>query len=125
MNFFKIVTIAFLLSFAAYPIISLAQESDSENFASVQNVADSFQDQPRDEAILEARVIEILEEKEITREDRVKFTQQNLKLEGLHDEWENKEMIFEGIGDLMVINQNIYKKGDKVLVAVATDMDGN
>ncbi len=67
--------------------------------------------------IFKARVIEILEEKEITLPDGSKTKQQKIRLEGEEGEFKGKIVVFNGIGDFEVINNKVYKKGDRVLVA--------
>ena len=69
------------------------------------------------ENIFKAEVIEILEEKTVEFNDENKQTQQNLKLKGLEADYKDKEMVFEGIGNLEVLNAQTYELGDKVLVA--------
>jgi len=72
--------------------------------------------QNTDKEIFQAKVLQILDEKQITREDGSTSLQQNLKLKGLEGEWENKEFEFFGISEIDVISANTYKKGDKVMV---------
>lgn len=73
--------------------------------------------------IFKAKVIEILQEKEFIGEDGLKSIQQNIKLKGLEDKWQGKEIIFQGINDYQVIKSSIYKIGDKVLVAFSPGPD--
>jgi len=75
--------------------------------------------------VLEAKVLEILEEKEIINEDGSKIQQQNIKLRGLNDKWRNKEFIFYGISDFEVLSANAYKKGDKVLASAGKNIQGD
>lgn len=75
-------------------------------------------------AQFEARVIEVLGEKKIPRDDGENITQQNLRLKGLSGQWKNKEIVFQGISDLEVISSLIYKKGDKVVVNYYKDAEG-
>ncbi|MFA6532981.1 MAG: YibE/F family protein [Patescibacteria group bacterium] len=76
------------------------------------------------EEIFEAKISEILEQKEITREDGSKSILQKLKLTGLEGKWKDKEVIFDGT-EVDVIAKNLYKKGDKVIVSYSQDLDGN
>jgi uncharacterized membrane protein len=76
------------------------------------------------EETFEAKVIKILDQKEINREDGSKAIQQNLLLKGLDGKWKDKEIKFEGISDIEVVSAGIYKTGDKVLVNKSTDMEG-
>ncbi|MFC1612330.1 YibE/F family protein [Patescibacteria group bacterium] len=77
------------------------------------------------ENVFEARVIEVIKEQEFENIDGIEVTQQNLRLKGLEDKWKDKEAVFYGISEFEVINSNIYKKGDRVLVNYAQDADGN
>ncbi|MFH1030838.1 MAG: YibE/F family protein [bacterium] len=76
------------------------------------------------EEIIEAEVVEIIEEREIEREDGSKNIQQNIRLKGLNGEWDGKEFIFEGISNFDVVSSKKYGKGDKVIVSHHQDMDG-
>lgn len=77
------------------------------------------------EETFEAKVIKILDEKNISREDGATIVQQNLLLKGLGGKWKDKEIKFEGISDIEVASAGNYDVGDKVLVARSVDMDGN
>ncbi|MCK5211088.1 YibE/F family protein [Candidatus Parcubacteria bacterium] len=68
-----------------------------------------------EDVIFKAEVIEILAEE---------MNQQYLKLRGLEGEFDNKEIEFNGISDLDVINSQKYKKGDKVMMAASYDASG-
>ncbi len=74
--------------------------------------------------IFKARVIEILEEKEVTLPDGSKTKQQKIRLEGEEGEFKGKVVVFNGIGDFEVINNKVYQKGDKVLVAESYTENG-
>jgi len=74
--------------------------------------------------MFEARVTEVLAEQKLEREDGSINLQQNLKLIGLDGEWKNKEITFTGISELDVISSNVYKVGDKVMVAHSRNIDG-
>ncbi|MFH1456683.1 MAG: YibE/F family protein [Patescibacteria group bacterium] len=102
-KFFKLALLFFGLLSLLTPVFVLAQSGDE---------------------IFKAEVIKILEEKELTEEDGSKSIQQNIKLKGLENDWENKEIIFQGINDYQVIKNNIYKVGDKVLVASSPGPNG-
>lgn len=80
--------------------------------------------QPGNDQVFMARVTEIIEEKMIEREDGSKALQQNLLLQGLEKEWQNKEIKYLGISELDVISANTYKIGDKVLVNEVKNIDG-
>jgi len=67
-----------------------------------------------------AKVIEILEEREFNDQK-----QQNLKLRGLSGDFKNKNFVFKGIDDIQVDLIQEYKVGDKVIVSVNKDLEGN
>jgi uncharacterized membrane protein len=77
-----------------------------------------------DDGIFKAQVIEISEENEFINDSNLRVTQQNIKLKGLENEWKDKEVLFQGIHDYEVLNNNRYKVGDKVLVAFSAGIDG-
>ncbi|HAM88910.1 MAG: YibE/F family protein [Candidatus Falkowbacteria bacterium GW2011_GWC2_38_22] len=72
----------------------------------------------------EAKVIKILDQKELTREDASIVIQQNLLLSGLSGKWQGKEVVYNGISDIEVANAGAYKIGDKVLVSRSINSDG-
>ncbi|PIR95185.1 hypothetical protein COT95_00050, partial [Candidatus Falkowbacteria bacterium CG10_big_fil_rev_8_21_14_0_10_37_6] len=72
----------------------------------------------------EARVIEILDEQELIREDGSVNLQQNLKLTGLSGEWKDKEFEFFGISEFDVVSAKNYKINEKVIVARSQTPDG-
>ena len=75
--------------------------------------ADEFSD---NSTTFKARVIEILNTKEKSREDGSIYTQQDLKLLALDGELKDQEIIYQGIADLDVMNANYYDIGDKVYI---------
>ena len=76
------------------------------------------------EETFEAKVIKIIDKKDIKREDGSTITQQNLLLKGLDGKWKDKEVKFEGISEVEVASAGTYEVGDKVLVQKSTDMEG-
>ncbi len=80
--------------------------------------------QATSDALFEAKVVEIVEQKEVDGPNGAKITQQNVKLVGLKDEWKNKEYIFYGISDVIAVGSNTYRKGDKVLASKQVDING-
>ncbi|MDD5043696.1 MAG: YibE/F family protein [Patescibacteria group bacterium] len=77
----------------------------------------------KEEEIFKARVVDILEQKNVTRDDGSISTQQKLKLKGLGEDWKDKEIIFDGIG-FDVLSASEYKVGDKVLVNYSPGLEG-
>lgn len=73
----------------------------------------------------EARVLQILDQRTLTREDGSKNIQQNLRLKGLDGNWDGKEFTVEGIGEADIIDTLTYKRGDRVLVNHDIDIEGN
>ena len=74
--------------------------------------------------IFRAKVLKILDEKTITREDGSKALQQNLLLRGLEKEWKNKEIEHRGISEIDMASASNYKVGDKVMVSEVKSIDG-
>lgn len=70
--------------------------------------------------VFKAEVIEILEEREFGNQQ-----QQNLKLKGFSGNFQNQEFTFQGIDDFQVDLIQKYKVGDKVLVSISKDLEGN
>ena len=68
------------LFFLLTPVISSAQDNPKQN----------------NEEIFKARVVEIIEQKNVTRNDGSISIQQELKLKGLEGNWKDKEIIFDG-----------------------------
>ncbi|HQL52446.1 MAG: YibE/F family protein [Patescibacteria group bacterium] len=64
----------------------------------------------------EAKVIDIIRQENIVREDGTETLQQNIKLKGLKGDWKNKEIIYYGISEIDVLSNPIYKVGDRVWV---------
>ena len=77
------------------------------------------------EVTFEARVLEILDQRTIIREGGSKNIQQDVRLKGLEGDFKGREFTFNGIGDLDVINSNIYARGDRVVVNYGEDAEGN
>lgn len=72
-------------------------------------------------SVFKARVIEVVEEAEKESENGDLFIQQNLKLEGLQGRFKNREFVVENISDLQVVDSNIYKVNDKVIVSYSAE----
>lgn len=105
----KIFLIIFIF-LAIFPILVFAQTQDEFKT-------------PTDR-VFKAKVINIIEEKIIERDDGSKSLQQNLLLRGLEKEWKNKELEHRGISDLDVAGANTYKIGDKVMVSEVKNLNG-
>jgi len=80
--------------------------------------------QEHQEEILEAKVIKIIEQREYESADGIIFKQQNLELLVTKGSIKDEKIIFEGITDLEVVNQNIYEVNDYVLVAKINNATG-
>ncbi len=93
-------------------IFTLLLFAPSLVFAQTDGVA-----QPQNDRVFKAKVIKIIEERMVSREDGSKARQQNLLLRGLEKEWKNKEIEHLGISEMDIIGTNTYKIGDKVLVS--------
>ena len=126
----KIFKVIFILSLILFPIFGLKAQ---ENTSSTAEIASPTTTEAQIEAlsketlneIFEARVLEILDQREIPREDGSFGIQQNLKLKGLEGTWKGKEFEFDGISEIDAVSANVYKKGDRVIVNYQTDLDGN
>ncbi|MBL7058332.1 YibE/F family protein [Patescibacteria group bacterium] len=92
--------------------------------ALLPNITTAQNSVPKD-TIFKAQVIEILEETSTTLSDGITVEQQNVRLIGLENEFQNKKVDFIGIGNFDVVNKNIFKLGDTVLVAAVYDNEGN
>ncbi|MDQ7814806.1 MAG: YibE/F family protein [Patescibacteria group bacterium] len=77
-----------------------------------------------EQEVFEARVIEVLEERERTQSDGRVSRQQRLELIGLDGNWKDKNFEFNGIGNIDVVSSNVYKIGDRVLVQRVDDPSG-
>ncbi len=76
------------------------------------------------EEVFKAKVINVLEEKTMADDTGREVVQQRINLKGLEGEWQDKEVEFDGISDIIVDSQNLYKEGDKVHVSYAPSVDG-
>jgi len=72
----------------------------------------------------EADVLKILDQKEIIRENGSKAIQQNLELGILTGSFKGQTETFTGISGIDMVSSNVYKAGDKVLVAYNRDEKG-
>jgi len=79
--------------------------------------------EPKNEEIFKAKVVEVLEQKNFTREDGSVSIQQKLKLQGLEGDWKNKEVVFDGT-EFDVLSAEKYEAGDKVLVSYSPGPEG-
>jgi uncharacterized membrane protein len=102
----KICIVFFLL--LSFPLLSFSQNTVSD-----KEPTESFK----------ARVLYVLNEKTIAREDGAHATLQRLQLIGLDGEWKNKEFVFDGIA-ADADTKIRYKKNDTVLVLHETNIDG-
>jgi uncharacterized membrane protein len=75
------------------------------------------------DAVFEARVTSILEEKEIVRENGEKIKQQNILLRGVSGEYRDKEVEHIGISDIDVLSTDVYKVGDLMVVQQTVNTD--
>ncbi len=75
-----------------------------------------------EEEVFEARVMQILAERDLVQEDGGQVVkQQDLKLLGLSGSWEGKEITFQGVTDLAVVSGGVYKLHDRVIVSHSLD----
>lgn len=69
--------------------------------------------------IFKAEVIEVIEEEKTILPDDSEIIKQHLKLKGLEGEFKGKDIEFNGLGDIEVMNQKVYQEGDRVLMAAS------
>ena len=96
-----------LLTVLLLPRLTLAQEALKSNLET-----------------FEARVLKILDQRTLLREDGSKNVQQNLSLKGLDGDWQGKEFIVTGISDTDIVDTLTYAQGDRVLVNRDIDAEG-
>lgn len=72
----------------------------------------------------EARVIKVLNERTVVRDDGSERVQQDLELVGLSGDWQDKTFQFYGISDLDVIGSGVFSVGDKVVADHSISADG-
>ncbi|MFH1427869.1 MAG: YibE/F family protein [Patescibacteria group bacterium] len=73
--------------------------------------------------VFSAKVINILDEQEITGENGVSRTKQKVELLGLDGDYKDKKVIYDGM-QINVLSDVIYQEGDKVRLNVTTNIDG-
>lgn len=80
----------------------------------------------KDTETFEAKIIEVIKEKEIERENQTNSIQQNLQLKGLKGDWKGKIFEYTGISqlDILSMNNTRYEVGDKVYVNWFKHIDG-
>lgn len=107
MNLFKKISIfVFILFIFFIPFFQLKAQEEAQN---------------RKDVIFKARVLEILREEEKIGDDGKISKQQNIRLLGLEKEFKNKEIIFNGVGKIEIVGNNVYKKGQKLFVVASWD----
>ncbi|MFH1744591.1 MAG: YibE/F family protein [bacterium] len=97
-----------LLLFLFFPILTFAQTDEIQK-----------------DAFFKAEVIQIVEQQKTIFPDGTETEQQNLLLRGLEGDFEDKKINFNGIGEIDVLNKNIYKSGDRVLMVASHDAEGS
>ena len=103
----KFIIFIFLL---LLPTVIFGQEYSEEN-------------QLNQDVVFKAKVIEIIEQKNIVREDGSVSIQQKIRLKGINGDWKDKEVIFDGT-EFDVLSGGEYSLGDKVLVNRIIDTNG-
>lgn len=72
--------------------------------------------EPKSNIIFKAKVLEILQEEEKEGSNGQIIKQQNVRLLGLEKDFKDREFIFTGIGNIEVLENKTYNKGQKVFV---------
>ncbi len=75
--------------------------------------------------IFKAKVVDIIKEEEKKNDDGKIIKQQDILLLGLDKEFKNKEIVFNGVGNIEIIGNNIYKKGQTLFVLASWDQTNN
>ncbi len=96
----------------------LVTESNNQEVVSVNKESDNS------EKIFKARVIRILEERDLSRPAGATVRQQNVELVALSGEEAGQVFEFFGISDLDVVVSNNYRPGDRVFVMKSINADG-
>lgn len=91
-------------------------------FVSFTKAEENLED--REDLSFKAIVLEVLEQEEKTLDSGREITQQKLKLQGLEEPFLDKEIIFNGINNLDVLNTKLYKKGDKLFMVSSIGPSG-
>lgn len=106
MNKLKYFLLAFLV-LILLPNILLAQDSKAS-----------------EDSLFYAKVLEILDEKEIVSDNGAVAKQQDIKLLLLSGPEKDQEVVYQGISQFSVVSQGYYQVGDKVLVNKSQTDDG-
>lgn len=108
-----------------FPLFAFSQETVNpyKNLSEDVNNKNVLNDDVNS-VLFKAVVVEILEEKKIEDANGNIIEQQNLKLKGLNNGYENKEVIYNGISDIQVYSVQKFRLGDKLLVSADTNTSG-
>ncbi|MEI7451943.1 MAG: YibE/F family protein [Candidatus Falkowbacteria bacterium] len=115
MKTFRKIFAAIAILFLLLPAVSRADSATS---------SDNNDSTKKDGATFTARVIEVMQVQEKTREDGSKYKQQDLKLLGLDGQYEDKKIDYFGVSEIEVANANFYAVGDRVYVDAFSDDSG-
>ena len=100
----KKIFIFIFLSLFFLPLATLAQDlHQEENF--------------------KAKVIEVLEEKEVVDESGLVIVQQNLKLVATSGSLEDQEIVFNGVDNFQFLSSRAYEVGDKLIMSHSLNED--
>ena len=113
-----------LLSVTLPPLVAAGQPEEIGFEASTATGVDATNLKLAAADTFQAKVIKILEERTIKREDGSNEVQQNLLLRGLEGEYKNREITSIGIGDFDIVSVGSYDSSDKVYVDVIEGADG-
>lgn len=79
---------------------------------------------PKGDTFFPAKVMDILAEKKKDLPDGSQITQQDLSLKALDGEFKGQTIEFNGIGEVSLVANQKYKKGEKVLMVASYDDEG-
>ncbi|MBD3281218.1 hypothetical protein GF391_00540 [Candidatus Uhrbacteria bacterium] len=101
-----------------------AQTKSSDFAVPGEGIEAETQNTATKDELFEAKVVQILEERVVKTNEGKEVKQQRVALRGTEGEWKDKEVIFNGISDIIAIKGNEYKKGDRVIVSHQVDSEG-
>lgn len=77
------------------------------------------------DTVFKAEVVSVIKQITNSLPDGTITEQQDLELLGLEGDFEGQTVIFNGIGNYDSIKKDLFKKGDRVMVAATSDAEGN
>lgn len=113
-----------ILLFLFLPSVSRADTAPVGDAPAIDVASGTDQSAVTPDETFEAKVVKVLEEKTIKRDNGATAIQQNLELVGLAGKWKDKVVVYHGIGDIDVLNSLHASVGDKVIVSYSKNEKG-